>query len=168
MNDDFWDTLSETICASDDTEAAKAFEKIVRCVNAREQSSIRMREKLQRAHFSEESIESALKKAQKSDLINDVRYAECLVLSAFSQGKDVRFILPEIEKLGINPNDLEAYQKFKELTEDDRIERAVQVLRSYHCRAKNIVASCQRKLISKGYSYEIARKATYKYLADQE
>lgn len=161
-------SCTEEHISSVQEDVEKAFEKIIRCVNVREQSSQRMREKLHHAGFSVSVSETALARAVACGAIDDARYCECLIRSALSQGKDLRFALKEIEALDVDVAHIEAYQEYLELSPEQHIERALAVLRKSRITSKNVYASCQRKLLAKGYSYHIASQATHLYLQECE
>lgn len=141
-------------------QAERAFNKILRSASAREQSSARIKEKLACAGFSSEVIQLALTRAQHAHIIDDHRYADCLIRSTLAQGKGLELASKEIEDLGISLSSLDAYQEFLEDHADHMTERALEVLRNHHTSSKNLWASCHRKLISKGYSNAVATEAT--------
>lgn len=146
----------------------KAFNKIVRSANARELSSVKAKSKLSQAGFPEAVIQKAIKHAVRLSIIDDVRYCECLVRSALSQSKGLRFVLKEIEELSIDPYSLDAFQAYAALSENDEINRALYLLNKRPCRAKDVRSSCMRRLLSKGYTFEVARSATKLYMHDME
>ncbi len=147
-----------------DEQKKRAFDKVLRIVNKREISSSKMRIKLETAGFCEEAIASSLDEAQKLGYIDDMRYSECLIRTALSMGKGLSMIEYEIKALGIDPYDLEAYQRYLHEGEQAQIDRAIAVLQRQSSRSKNPYASCFRKLISKGFSPSVANSATRQHL----
>lgn len=137
----------------------QAYAKVLRCASACEQSSARIRKKLSAAGFSEDAIAHALEKATRLSVIDDARYAECLVRSTALAGKGMEFAKREIAALGLHIEDLEAYQEYLAEGEEAQIEAAVDLLRRHPSRAKDKRAAGMRKLISKGYSMPIASRA---------
>ena len=91
-------------------EDERAFQKIVRVVNIREQSTVTMRRKLEQAGFDEEAVETALERACDAWLIDDRRYAEALVRATLASGKGLRSAERELEGLGIALEEVEAFQ----------------------------------------------------------
>lgn len=142
-------------------ETERAFAKILRCANAKEQSSVKMAEKLARAGHSPEAVHAALSRAMDAHIIDDVRYAEMLIRSALAQGKGLRFVLKEVESLGVEAEGLDAYRSYVEEqgSWDSQVERALSVLGRKRCTAKNVQASCYRRLMAKGYGPEVASEA---------
>ncbi len=140
-------------------QAEAAFAKILRCVNARETSTSKMREKLLHAGFSPSVTEDALARAVSAGFIDDARYSDCLIRSALSQGKGLHFILKEIAALGIVPEELEAYQQYLEEDADDMVARALDMLRRRRPTAKDIQATSYRRLMTKGYGHAVAAEA---------
>lgn len=149
-----------------DEQVDLAFNKIVRCAKVKEQSSKRMAAKLEQMDFKPVVIKAALDRAIRCSYINDHRYAECLIRSALSQGKGISFALKEIESLGISPDDLDAYQDYLEAGEDHAFEQALEFLNRHPSHARDLYSACCRKLVSKGYSQEIAMRAARAYTND--
>lgn len=149
-------------------QAEQAFSKIVRYARAREQSSVRVREKLVHVGFASEAIERALERAIDERVIDDRRYADCLIRSSLAQGKGLELVLQEIEGLGLAPESLDAYRVFLEEQADRMTERALAMLKRHRTTSKNVRASCYRKLIAKGYSPSVAAEATDLFCAELE
>lgn len=141
-------------------DADRAFARIVRMLNASEQSSIKVREKLARAGYDEDIVDQAISHARECGIIDDSRYAETLIRSTISQGKGFRFVRAELEELGIDLEDVEAYRDHKDRTcadaspSDD--ERALAFLQTHPPRAKNLRDAAFRKLMGKGYDTDTA------------
>ena len=141
-------------------DAERAFQRVVRMLNASEQSSLKVREKLARAGYEDDIIEQAISRARACGIIDDSRYAETLVRSTISQGKGFRFAQAELEKLGIMLEDVAAYREHEENSFDDASltdeERALAFLEAHPPRAKNLRDAAFRKLMGKGYGPETA------------
>ncbi len=142
-----------------DEQKEKAYAKILRSASACEQSSIRMRKKLEYAGFSQDAIDFAMKKAIRVGVIDDVRYAECLVRSNALAGKGMEFVKKEIQSLGLYIEDLDAYQEYIQNGEDAQIDAALNLLIQHPSRAKDKRSAATRKLLNKGYSMSIASRA---------
>lgn len=145
--------------ASPEELQRRAYAKVLRCASACEQSSARIRKKLRIAGFTEDAIAHALEKATRLGVIDDMRYAECLVRSTALAGKGMEIAKREISALGLHIEDLEAYQEYLAGGEEAQIEAAVDLLQRHPSRAKDKRAAGMRKLISKGYSMPIASRA---------
>lgn len=144
-------------------QVERAYAKIIRCVNVKEQSSVKMREKLTAAGYSYQASEMALAKALRCHVIDDVRYAECLIRSALSQSKGLHFVLQEIDALGLQAEELEAYKEYLEDHADAMTDRALEYLRRHSCTSKNPQAACYRKLMMRGYGTRVASEAATLY-----
>lgn len=137
-----------------------AMGKIIRTVNICETSTLKMRAKLLAHGFDCEAAEDALAKAQESSLIDDLRYANCLVRSAIASRKGFARVEQELRQLGIDIHDVEAYIEFSDSGENSQLDMALEVLRRNPSKAKNRYAAAYRKLMSKGYSSDIASEAS--------
>lgn len=137
-----------------------AFDRIARSVAACEQSSQKMRKKLGAEGYPQDSIERALEKACRIGAIDDARYADCLVRNTLASGKGLEFALKEIEELGLDPYSLESYRDYEEQGEEAKVQRAVEFLESHRPRAKDLRGACYKKLVTRGYSSNIASTAS--------
>lgn len=136
-----------------------AMDKILRTVNLSETSSYKMRQKLVDKGFDDAVIEYAISKAIEYSLIDDIRYANCLVSSALSAGKGLAKVQHELGLLGIELDSLESYQEYLESEEPSQLEMAIAILKQHPPKAKDKRSAAYRKLISKGYSMEISSSA---------
>lgn len=141
-------------------DADRAFQRIVRMLNASEQSSAKVREKLARAGFDDDIVEQAVLRAQECGIVDDARYAEVLVRSTISQNKGFRFARTELEDLGIALEDVTAYQEHEDraaaepsMSDEDR---AMIFLKTHPPHAKNLRDAAFRKLMGKGYDSDTA------------
>lgn len=150
-----------------DIQIEKAFNKVLRCASASEQSSLKVQKKLEMQGFCVEAVEAALEKALRLGVIDDARYAECLVRSTLLAGKGLRAVRAEIESLGIDIEGLDSYAEYLEAGEEADIERAYQFLCMHPTRSKNAYQSCVRKLLNKGYEGDVVHRATKRYLAEK-
>lgn len=145
-----------------------AFAKLLRSVSSYEQSSLRIRRKLEIAGYSNDAIEYSIDKAIRIGAIDDNRYAECLVRSAALSGKGMELIKREVSELGIRIEDIESYQEYMQNGEEAQIECALNLLERHPSRAKDKKAAAMRKLLAKGYSMDIATKAASRWLEDNQ
>lgn len=145
----------------------EAYQKILRSLSVREQSTHRMREKLLRADISPEAAEAALEKAVGSRIIDDTRYAEALVRSTLAAGKGLRLVEKELGELGVVLDELEAYQDHCSTDAESDLDRAMALLQRHPPRAKNKREAAYRKLVSKGYTSDVAVQASRLWSEDQ-
>lgn len=140
-----------------------AFDKVTRSVSICEQSTAKMRKKLQESGLPDDSIEDALQKAVRIGAIDDKRYAECLIRSTLASGKGLKFALKEVESLGIDPYELDSYNEYLDEGDDAVIERAIDFLTRHPSRSKDVRGAAYRKLVTKGYDHSVASTASRLY-----
>lgn len=156
MKKDFSDKTKEEC-----NEAALA--RVYRSLAASEQSSHKLRRKMESEGYPSDSIEYALERAMTIGALDDERYCNMLVRSTLNQGKGVQKCLKEIESLNIDPMQLESYIEYLNNDDFSEIDRALDFLERHPTKAKDIRGSAFRKLVSKGFSFEIASKASEEY-----
>ncbi|WP_165172489.1 regulatory protein RecX [Adlercreutzia sp. ZJ242] len=140
-------------------QADEAYQKVLRCVSVREQSTARMRDKLMRAGFAPEAADRAIERACRVGALDDVRYAEALVRATLAAGKGLRFAEAEIEELGIDVSALDAYRDHLDAGEGDEVARALAAIRARPPRAKNKREAAFRRCVAKGFSSDVATSA---------
>jgi regulatory protein len=143
-----------------------ALEKAMRYVTARELSSIKLSDKLTRYGFSDEVVNATLIKSIEYGFIDDVRYCECLIRSAVAQGHGLNNVLREIKELDIDPNTLDAYLEYMDSGDTRQYDDAMEYLLSHPVRSKNQKQAAFRKLVSKGFSFDVASKVANQWFYD--
>lgn len=134
-----------------------AFKRIVRLASRSEQASAKLRERLLREGYSEESTDAAIERALACGLVDDARYADVLVRSRISQGRGRQGIALELEKLGI---DFPGIDDIFEECGQTEVERAMALLDRRPPQAKNVRAAAYRRLVQKGYGSQVASSAS--------
>lgn len=152
------------------SDEERAFQRVVRMMNASEQSSVKVRCKLAHAGFDEDLVERAIARARACGILDDARYAEVLVRSALSRNKGLRAVSVELEELGIALDEVEAFREQRERERCDPSSsdamRARALLESRPPRAKNLYAAAFRRLMAKGYDTDVATEAA-RWWADE-
>ncbi len=138
--------------ASKNPAHENAFSKIKRLACMREQSSAALRKRLVKEGYGETEVEEALERAISCGLIDDLRFAEVLIRSRFSQGRGVQGILRELHDLEITQENVLKYLEEQQLNSDSEETRALNLLNRKPPRAKNKREAAYRKLIQNGYS----------------
>lgn len=141
-----------------------ASSRIYRSIVASEQSTKRIRSKLEASGYPDDVIEQAISRACDLGVLDDRRYCECLVRSTAYAGKGLAKVAREVESLGIPIESLESYQEYMERGEEAQIEDALDFLERHPTRAKDAYASCFRKLVNKGFPSDIASAATRRFV----
>ena len=169
----------------------KAFEKVKRLASARERGTRELMERLAHDGFEREDARSAVDRAVRCGLVDDIRYGAVLVRTRVSQGWGRHGIEQELERAGIVATDIPGWpdeffaaadsdpfraddlegslmrQGFGGATDDEcEVARAVELLRRKPPRAKNVQASAYRKLVTKGYSSSVASVAVRRFLEE--
>lgn len=151
--------------AADRQDAKRTYEgawrKIERLCAVREQSSVLLAKRLVREGYDEECTARAVQRALDCGLLDDARYAECLVRSRLAAGRGVPGIERELAQAGLSLADVEGWpDEFGVESEGEgELERALAFLRRHPPRSKNLREGAFRKLCSKGYSAGVASSA---------
>lgn len=139
----------------------KAFVKIQRLVVVRERCVHELRERLVRDGFASEDANAAIDRAVRCGLVDDIRFGSILVRSRIAQGKGKAGIVAELERLDILAADIPEWpEAFFPEEGGSELDRAMEVLRRRPPRAKNVRDAAFRKLVSKGYSHNVAATAS--------
>ena len=141
-------------------DADAAFAKIVRLASTSEQATRPLKERLLREGYPESAADAAIGRAVSCGLVDDSRYAEVLVRSRLSQGRGRPGIRAELERLGL---DAQSCEPVFEECEQSELERALDLLDARPPRAKNKRDACYRRLVSKGYSSDVASSASRRW-----
>ncbi|MEG0990043.1 MAG: RecX family transcriptional regulator [Gordonibacter sp.] len=154
-------TEDEGSCEAPDErgERLRAFRKIERLCNVREQASEQLRRRLVRDGFSEAATEAAIVRALGCGLVDDARFAEVLVRCRLAAGKGMQGIERELSSLGIEPSSVSGWPDEFSTGEESEIERALALLERKPPRAKNQRDAAYRRLAQKGFSASIATTA---------
>ena len=138
--------------------AQQAFAKTVRLLSARDRSVREIEAQLDRAGFEESVIASAVDRAKACGLLDDHRFAESYVHSKITAGWGRARIEHELGLRGIELNDIGDGEEVL-FEDDDELTRALNELKRFKTRAKNLHEARYRRLIGKGYSLGIIRQA---------
>ena len=153
--------------AEEGKTAEDAYRQILRWVAVRERSTIYLRDRLLSADFAEGDADEAIERACRVHVVDDRRYADALIRMRLAAGKGLRDAEREIEELGIDPSSLDAWQEHQARGRDAEVERALQVLRRRPPRAKQQREAAFRRLVSQGYSTDVAASAARLWASEQ-
>ncbi len=132
------------------------FKKVERLCLVREQSSLKLAQRLVREGYDERLVAEAIRQAQSWGLLDDARYAEVLVRSRLAAGKGIAGIERELAQCGIALEDVNGWPEEFEACRESEEERAFAVLRKHPPRSKNVREGAYRKLATKGFSASVA------------
>lgn len=142
-----------------EAQAERAYQKVLRCAAAREQSTARMRDKLLRAEFAPEAADQAIERACRAGVLDDARYAEALVRATLAAGKGLRIVETEVDKLGVDIRSLDAYRDHLAEGREGEVDRALAAIRARPPRSKNKREAAFRRCVAKGFSTDVAAAA---------
>lgn len=158
--------------ASRDDEGGKtaqdAYQKILRWAAVRERSTAYLRERLLKDGFSPAAVEEALQRALRVRAVDDRRYADALVRMKLAAGRGLRDAEREIEDLGIDPATLDSWIEHEQKGRDFEIDRALAALRRRPPQAKRAREAAFRRLVSQGFSTDIAATASRAWSEERE
>lgn len=140
-------------------ERMDVFERVVQLCTVRDRASQELRERLAKDGYKTDEIEGALNRALDCNLVDDERFAQAFIRGKVSAGKGARGIQEQLKKFGIDAEVIDGWPEAFDLAEESQIERAVALLQRRPPKAKDMWAAGYRKLISRGYSLPIAKKA---------
>ena len=152
---------------SEEEAFALAWAKLLRLLAAREHSTVSAREKLEKAGFAAPIVDQAIQRALDLRFLDDYRYADALVRSRIYAGKGLVPAMKEIEALGIDPHELDAFCEYHEEGEDAEVERALALLERKPPRCKNLREGAYRKLIQAGFCSSAASEASRLWVNSQ-
>lgn len=139
--------------------ADAAFRKILHWASVRERSSAYVRDRLIRDEYPPDAVEEALDRAMRVHAVDDRRYSDALIRMKLAAGRGLRDAEAEIESLGIEPSSLDAWREHAERGSNVEVDRALALLRRRPPRAKHLREAAFRKLVSQGYSTDVASSA---------
>ena len=142
-----------------------ALSRIVKLCNYCERCTFDLKKRLIEEQYDPEDVHLALQKAKELNVLDDSRYARVYINSKIAAGKGINRIVSELERKEIDLQQVEGWtEEFHADDEQYELNRALDILKRKPTRAKNVYASCYRRLVSRGFSLEIARHATNIYL----
>lgn len=148
--------------------ARDAYQKILRWAAVRERSTAYLRERLLKDDFPAAAVEEALQRAVRVRAVDDRRYADALVRMKLAAGRGLRDAEREIEELGIDPATLDSWVEHERKGRDFEVGRALAALRRRPPKAKRAREAAFRRLVSQGFSTDIAATASRTWSEEQE
>lgn len=147
-------SLEERVC----------FTALTEIQSRREHSCKEALDKLLQAGFREQSAERALARARELKFISDTRFMTTFIEERLRRGWGKRKIELELKRRGVDPNDLDGYPERFFSVEDD-LARARELLARKSIPETRPFEKLVRRLMSKGFTYDIASKAARERIA---
>jgi regulatory protein len=146
-------------------------ERALRLLSVRSRSRFELRQRLLRADYEPEEIDSALEDLERVGLIDDERFARELAEHQRRKGMGRRVGLAALRVKGV---DRELAERIAEdVSPEDEAERALDVATRRLTRLRGLEPETRRRrlvdfLLRRGYDPEIARSACVRALAAEE
>lgn len=138
------------------TTEESAYKRIVELCGYHEFCQAKMRERLKRDGIADDLVESAIGRAVRVGLIDDLRWGEMRVSALMHKGMGCNGITRELRENGIDASRIDGWPyAFIERHGDD-FTRALELVRKCPPKSKNPRASAYAKLVRKGYSHDVA------------
>ena len=153
-----------------ESEKATALDKTLTYITATQKTEKQIRDYLKKKGYLKAVVEYVVEKLKDYRFVDDADYAQTYAQNAGSR-KGKRLIKMELIKKGIKKEDVESAMETLELETQE--ETALNILEKY-LRSKEPtrenLSKAFRYLMSKGFDYDVARKALERYgdLGDEE
>ncbi|QWT16995.1 recombination regulator RecX [Collinsella sp. zg1085] len=148
-------------------ETKVALQMIGEMLSRRDYATQEIRQKLCGYGFRDTEIERSIERAVELGFLNDIRFASFFIESRKRQGLGQLKIELELRRRGISIEDIPGYPEVFFSQEDD-YERAYSLLRKKSIPSLRAYEKLLRFLISKGFSYALAKDIVGRYLNEQD
>ncbi|MCC6097932.1 MAG: recombination regulator RecX [Olsenella sp.] len=137
-----------------------SLERVKALVNRRDYTSLEVRRKLLGAGYPRDVAEATLGRSMELGLVDDARYGHVFARSKVLSGWGQRRIELELERRGVDPEDVRGWPEEFVDEAGSELERATEVAARRSFRGKDPYAQCMRFLLGRGFSYDISSAAT--------
>ena len=144
----------------------EAMDKIAALVNVRERTCRELRERLLKLGFTEEEVADALESAVRSGLVSEERYTRAYIRGKVALGWGRRKVIDRLQREGIDEA-LIACCEDEFPDEEGEYAMALKELSRRRSTSSDPYASYMRRLVNKGYGYEVAQRAVRAYLSEE-
>lgn len=141
----------------------EAMERINTLVNTRERCIKELRERLAKAGFNEEEIEDALQAALRVNLVNEERYARALIRGKSALGWGRAKVLQRLHQDKIPDCVIEVCEDDFP-SEQQEYDTAMRVLSKRSARSRNPYSTYMRRLVSRGFSFDLSKRVVSDFL----
>ena len=150
---------------SKNEEHFQAMQKIQALICVRERCEKELYDRLIACEFSPKVAKDAVSSALSCGLVSNERYASAFIRGKTSKGWGRVKIISRLHENGITDDVIDSC-KADFASYDQELDRALQEIRMHPSHSKKPHASLMRRLINKGYSYEIAQAAVDELMQD--
>ena len=142
----------------------EAMERVNGLVSVRERNCAEVRSRLLRYGFTEEEADDAVQASVRCGLVSEERYTRAFMRGKASLGWGRDKILARLRQDGIPDALIDACADEMPSGEEE-YERALHELERRPTHSSNPYASLMRRLVGKGYPYDVAKRAVKDFLA---
>lgn len=135
-------------------------------VGVRERTAKEVRERLAKCGFTSEEVEDAVETALRVNLINEERYARAFIRGKTHSGWGRVKITARLVANGVDEETI-ALCADEFCSTQDEYEVAMAELSKRAANSKNPHATYMRRLLGRGFSYELSARAVRDFLALQ-
>lgn len=140
----------------DTSSKSSAYTRALRLLTVRERSTRELHGRLAKLGFEEGVIDAVIADLTNQHLLSDTRYAQCFIHDKLACGWGLERIRRDLDHQGLDIDTVPGFPE--EFIEEDEYQRARAVLQRRPIGSKNPQASAYRRLMSKGYSSEVASR----------
>lgn len=138
-------------------------DKIASLASIRERTVRELQQRLLSNGYEQEDIERALGAALRVGLVDDARFARSYIRGKSNSGWGRGKIVSKLRECGVSESVIESVSdEFP--SSGQELESAIRELDRKPTHSSNPYAALMRRLVGKGYSYDIARQAVEAHL----
>lgn len=141
-------------------------EKINALVGVRERTAKEMRERLAKCGFTPEEVEDAVETAMRVNLINEERYARAFIRGKTHSGWGRVKITARLIANGVDEETI-ALCADEFSSPHDEYDMALAELSKHSANSRDPYATYMRRLLGRGFSYELSTRVVRDFLASQ-
>ena len=147
--------MGELSAEAQQRAARKRTEQLVNC---RDRSELELRQRLQRAGFAEAVVQREVQAAVAIGLVDDRRFTQLYIAGKKRSGWGRNRIEHGLKRFGIDLRDADGYPE-SVFSSADEYQRACHCLDGFKTTARDCQQAAFRRLLSKGFSLDVAQKA---------
>ncbi len=149
-----------------ESESLRALDKALNFISLSKKTKKEVEDYLRKKGYLDGTIETVISKMSTYKFINDEEYAKDYVKS-YSKRKGNKLLAMELKRKGVG--DSEISEAIEERSDESEGANAVaeKYLRGKEKTKENAV-KCYRYLLGKGFSYDVAKEASFKFIGGEE
>ena len=148
----------------DSEEVSEAMAKVHALVCVRERTEKEVLNRLLEAGFDHETAYKASGRAVECGLVSDDRYAAAYISGKTHSGWGKQKIIQGLIDNGVSSQIIEKHSDLFSSAEEE-MNQALKLCAKYSTHSKNPRATLLRRLVSKGFSYELSSRAVDEFMS---